>query len=241
MTIEFAHHYCRMALLSLLLFANSESRAAVILDISPGSIADYSMPNEIDPGKHYLFYLHGRIIEVQGIPAISDVFGEYEYEAILRKLDGQGFVVISEQRPKNTDVSEYAQKLSGQVQALIDAGVPPESVTVIGASKGSYIAGAASYALKNSRVNFVLTGSCHSSMVRRWIEQGMTLYGNVLSIYDIADVDLSGSCDELFAYSEGKGLGRHKEIVLEIGTGHGILYKPLDEWILPSVAWARQP
>jgi len=50
---------------------------------------------------------------------------------------------------------------------------------------------------------------------------------------------LLGSCAKLFALSEGKGLGRHSEIVLHVGTGHGILYKPLDEWILPTVQWAK--
>jgi hypothetical protein len=66
----------------------------------------------------------------------------------------------------------------------------------------------------------------------------MVLYGNVLAIRDASD-DLSGSCNELFAYSTGRGLGKHKEILLHIGTGHGILYQPLDEWIAPTVDWAQ--
>jgi hypothetical protein len=66
----------------------------------------------------------------------------------------------------------------------------------------------------------------------------MSLYGNVLAIRDAVD-NLSGSCQELFDFSKGKGLGRHDEIVLNIGTGHGILYKPLDEWIQPTVNWAK--
>jgi hypothetical protein len=44
----------------------------------------------------------------------------------------------------------------------------------------------------------------------------------------------------LFSLSEGKGIARYDEIVLHIGTGHGILYEPLDEWILPVVKWANQ-
>jgi hypothetical protein len=66
----------------------------------------------------------------------------------------------------------------------------------------------------------------------------MILYGNALAIRDSVD-DLSGSCEELFVSSEGRGLGRHDEIVLNIGTGHGILYKPLDEWIQPTADWAK--
>jgi len=64
------------------------------------------------------------------------------------------------------------------------------------------------------------------------------LYGNVLSIYDSTD-NLAGSCQESFSFSEGKGISRYDELVLKVGTGHGILYKPLDEWILPAVKWAN--
>jgi hypothetical protein len=68
----------------------------------------------------------------------------------------------------------------------------------------------------------------------------VTLYGNVLSIYDSSD-ELAGSCQSLFDFSQGKGLARHEEIVLQVGTGHGILYKPLDEWITPIIQWAGNP
>ncbi len=41
------------------------------IDLSAG----YSFPAKIDPTNHYLFYLHGKIIEDQGLPAISPEFG----------------------------------------------------------------------------------------------------------------------------------------------------------------------
>jgi hypothetical protein len=75
-------------------------------------------------------------------------------------------------------------------------------------------------------------------MIDDWKRGGMWLNGNVLAIYDSADVQYSGSCEELFRISEGRGLRRHQQIVLHVGTGHGILYQPLDEWILPTVEWA---
>ena len=66
----------------------------------------------------------------------------------------------------------------------------------------------------------------------------MARYGNVLSIYDSAD-QYAGSCAELFEYSRGKWLAQHEEIVQHVGTGHGILFQPLDEWMVPVVEWAR--
>ena len=167
-------------------------------------------------------------------------YGEYEYEAILKKLSGYGFVVISEQRPKNADIVEYAKKTAGQVTALLKAGVPAKNITVVGASKGAGIVVQVSHMLENKAANFVILAICHPDNVAGFKQDQIFLYGNVLSIYDSTD-ELAGSCRDLFAFSEGKGIAKYNEIVLNIGTGHGILYKPLDEWIIPVVQWARNP
>jgi hypothetical protein len=186
-----------------------------------------------------MFYLHGKIIEDQGIPAISPEYGKYEYEAILETLSGYAFILISEQRPKNTDGIVYARKIAGQVTTLLDAGVPAKNITVVGASKGAGIAVYISHFLENKEVNFVIMAICHPDEVETLKQGQIFLYGDVLSIYDATD-QFAGSCQELFSFSEGRGISTHEEIVLSIGTGHGILYKPLDEWILPTVQWAKQ-
>lgn len=203
-------------------------------------LADYSFPDSIVSAKQYMFYLHGKIIEDQGIPAISPDYGEYEYGAILEKLSGYGFVVISEQRPKNTDGVEYARKVTEQVTGLLDAGVPAKNITIVGASKGAGIAILASHFLENEEINFVIMGICLPDNVEGFKQDQIFLYGNIRSIYDSVD-EFAGSCQDLFSYSEGKGISRYDEVILNIGTGHGILYKPLDDWITPTVEWARKP
>ena len=100
----------------------------------------YGFPTQIDPGQRYLFYLHGKIIEDQGLPAISPEFGKYRYTEILQVLADNGFTVISEQRPKNADGWAYARKGARQIAELMQAGVPPGQITVVGASKGAAIA-----------------------------------------------------------------------------------------------------
>ena len=197
----------------------------------------YTFPRSIDSAKRYLFYLHGRIIEDQGIPAVSPEYGEYEYEVILGKLASHGFTIISEQRSKNADGMKYAERVAGQVAGLLNAGVPTKNITVVGASKGASIVIAVSSFLANKALNFVLLGTCNPETVQFSKQQNLFLYGNVLTIRDSAD-GFAGSCEELFVFSEGK-IARHEEIVLDIGTGHGILYKPLDKWILPTVQWAQ--
>jgi hypothetical protein len=197
-------------------------------------LTDYEFPDSINPKSQYLFYLHGKILEDQGLSAVSPEYGVYEYEAILNKFSSYGFNVISEQRPKNADVNVYARKTERQIGLLLNADVPPESITVVGASKGAYIAASVSYILKNNKVNFVLLGACNPEITNSWILNQVYLVGNILAIYDSID-EYAGSCEDLFIYSQGKGIARHEEIVLHMGLGHGILYKPLDDWIIPIV------
>ena len=82
-------------------------------------LAEFSFPTEIEPSSRYMFYIHGKIIEDQGIPAESPEFGEYQYEEILKTLQSYGFEVISEQRPKNANGWEYAQRTARQVSELM--------------------------------------------------------------------------------------------------------------------------
>jgi len=205
--------------------------------MATASLADYAFPEHIDPALRYLFYLHGKIIEDQGLPAVSPDYGEYEYGAILQKLSDHGFRVISEPRPQDTDGWEYAQRVAEQVSELLDAGVPAENISVVGASKGAGIAIFVSNLMKNEKINYVPMAICAPDTVAELIQSQVALYGNVLSIYDSTD-QFAGSCAELFEYSQGKGLTRHEEIVLQVGTGHGILFQPLDEWVMPVVEWA---
>ena len=209
--------------------------------VTPTAISElsaYAFPASIDPSKQYLFYLHGRIVEDQGLHAVSPDYGEYEYVAILEKFASYDFIVISEQRPKNADGMKYAERVVMQVTELLKAGVPAKNITVVGASKGAGITIKISHLLENEEINFVIMAICNPEEVEALKQNQTILFGNVLSIYDSVD-EFAGSCQEIFALSEGKGLARHDEIVLHVGTGHGILYKPLDEWIIPAVEWTR--
>jgi len=201
--------------------------------------ASYEFPETIDPTKSYMFYLHGKIIEDQGIPAISPEYGEYEFEAILEKLSSYDFILIGERRAQNTDPIEYAKKVADQVNILLEAGVPAGNISIVGASKGAGITIYVSNLLENKEITFVLLAICHPDQVLSFIQEGISLNGNVLSIYDSND-QYAGTCQDLFSISEGSGIGKYDEIILKIGTGHGVLYQPFDEWILPIVQWVEE-
>ncbi|MFV2073475.1 MAG: alpha/beta hydrolase [Thermoanaerobaculales bacterium] len=192
-----------------------------------------SAPASPDPDSRYLIYLHGAIIETQGVRPTHPRFGVYEYEEILSTFADQGFVVISEARPSGTEVAVYAEKVADQVRSLIDAGVPAENVTVVGFSKGGMIAILTSSVLADDRVNFVFIAACGP-----WIESMPELapHGRLLAVREATD-EMIGSCEGLLARAEGEG--ERRETVVEIGGGHGAFYRPRAEWVDPVVAWAK--
>ena len=162
---------------------------------SPQIFAD--VPAEVDPGACYLIYLHGAIIETEGVRPTHPRFGVYEYEEILATLAERGFVVISEARPAGTDGMLYADRVVGQVREILVAGVPPDHVTVVGFSKGGGIAIAASSKLANDDVNFVFLAACNP-----WLDSHPEIVarGRLLSIRESSD-NLVGSCEGFFGRS----------------------------------------
>jgi len=189
------------------------------------------MPSEIDPSARYLLYLHGRIIEEQGVRPTHPRFGVYEYEETLETFADLGFVVISEVRPSGADVATWAERVAGQVRELLAAGVPPENITVVGFSKGGVIAIFASSMIADANLNFVFMGACGP-----WVKGQPDLVprGRLLALRESSD-DLVGSCSELFARG-GVG-GERREVVTDLGGGHGAFYRPRPEWVKEVVGW----
>jgi predicted esterase len=190
------------------------------------------VPAQIDPDARYLFYLHGAIIERAGVRPTHPKFGVYEYQKIVEAFAERGFVVISEARPEGTDGMFYAATVADQVRALINGGVPPEHITVVGFSKGGGIAIAASSMLANDDVNFVFMAACNP-----WLDSHPEIVGRgrMLSLRESSD-ELAGSCESFFGRSPSPH--DHRELLLELGGGHGAFYRPRPEWIDPVVEWA---
>ncbi|MBZ0099623.1 MAG: hypothetical protein K8F30_11090, partial [Taibaiella sp.] len=61
--------------------------------------------------KKYVFYLHGAIVQQQGENAVSSTYGKYMYRAIVDSLKKNGFIVISEVRPKDATFDGYSGKV----------------------------------------------------------------------------------------------------------------------------------
>lgn len=182
--------------------------------------------------KKYVFYLHGRIVEVQGANAVSEQYGKYEYENILDALRGKNIVVISEVRPADTKIKPYAKKVVREIDSLLRRGIPPGNITVIGASKGALIAMQVSTDLKNKAVNYVFIAGSFKSLEKQF---DFNLYGNILGIYEKSDPVAGRSYRPLI--NRSSGVSKFREIELNTGLGHGIVFKPLEEWVTPAKEW----
>lgn len=191
-------------------------------------------PATVDPAQRYVFYLHGRIIEEHGLRPRDPRYGVYDYEAILRAFESHGLHVISEARAKGTDPEQYAKRVRDQILALLGKRVPPDHITVIGASKGSVIAMLASMYTANDTVRYVVMSNCNDDILQRY---KIDLHGAVLSIFDEGDA-FGGTCSKFFA--RATGLSRQKEIVTHLGIGHALLYQPRRAWMDPAIAWAKE-
>lgn len=181
--------------------------------------------------KKYIFYLHGRIIEIQGKNAVSEEFGAYEFDNIIEAIKVDNAVVIAEVRNENVDYLEYASKVSKQVDSLLRLKVKPENITVIGASKGAIIASNISNINKNP-INYVLLAGNNDYQEEH---NNWQFHGNVLCFYDATD-NIAG---KNYDYWKNKSVNTTKfeQIEIDKNLGHGFLYKPYKEWIEPTKKW----
>lgn len=186
--------------------------------------------------QRYIFFLHNKFIEENDLSAKHPDYGIAQYDEILDYYTKENFVVISEKRSANTNVKTYAEKVASQIDSLLSKGVKPSKITVIGTSKGGYIAQFVSSIAKNKDLNYVFIGSCGEEDIIKI--QDINFSGNVLSIYEKSDI-LGQSCVNMKLKSVNT-VSRFKEIELNTGLKHGFLFKVLPEWLEPSVKWAKQ-
>lgn len=193
----------------------------------------FVIPLLCEAQKH-VFYLHGRIVELQGLEAYDSEYGKYDYKAIIDTLQKAGFVVHSEIRPPSTEVNQYAAKIKLQIDSLLANKVNASDITVIGASKGSMIAMLASALCKNDQLNFVFMAACNPYLAKDL--PNLEFYGNVLSIFEKSDV-FGSSC--LALKEKSTHVRNYRELQLNTGLKHGFIYRPLAAWMEPACAWAR--
>jgi metallo-beta-lactamase class B len=189
------------------------------------------VPAKPDPRSRYALYVHGRILEDQGVGAVSPDFGLYQYETILQALAARGFKVIAERRVGDQG-SSYPARLAERVRKLLHAGVPASHVTVVGASKGGMLTAATAAEVQDDAVSYVVLAGCGDA-TRAFAAR---LRGRILSVYDASD-RFRPSCESTFRAAPQ--LRQEREIVVRKNLDHGLLYQPRPEWMEPLVEWTK--
>jgi predicted esterase len=192
--------------------------------------SQYGMPVVPAASAKYLFFFHNLYVETKGPE------GDCKYYDILKTFTDKGFVVISELRPKDASVVEYARKGTANIQKLLDSGVPAENITVAGHSKGAVIAIQIASLLRKSKVNYVIMAGCGIKALEKAYPNYSLLKGNILSIYATSD-KIAGSCNQ--AFSQIKEGTTVKEIAVENAAGHQLFFKPVNAWVEPVISWLK--
>ena len=193
----------------------------------------FAGPDSTSAPRH-LIYLHGRIVQDQQLarPRHAD-YGYYELDAIVTALRKRGFTVSSEIRPKGSSVDEGADDVVKRVRQMIEGGVDPDRITILGASMGAAIALRASARLQEPRVRFVLLGPCLATNIPAVSRsENAEPAGWILGVREESDIPSADCAGEVREPSS--------EFVINTGLGHGFLYRPLDEWLEPAVEWATR-
>jgi hypothetical protein len=206
----------------------------VLVPISSRAVEIYDrFPDDVHAGERYVIYSHGRIVEGDDPKPISPQYGQYDFPAIKKALfSGDGFNLIAFQRPKSSD-DAYANTLKSWVRHLLDAGVKPSRITLVGFSRGAQLTALASNDLASEGINTALLAICEDGDVSH--ATGLVLGGNLLSVYETSDE--LGSCRKLSARSHLKSF---KEIAISTGKSHGAFFQPLPQWMGPLKAWIAE-
>ncbi len=184
--------------------------------------------SEQEHNKKHIFYLHARIVELHGIHAMSEQFGRYHYSDIIDSLEAFGAQVYHEVRNTETDFYLFCNKISHQVDSLIQIGTVPQDISIIGASKGGVMAMYISN-INTNQINYILLGA-NSTAIEQ--ENDWNLHGNILGIYEVSD----SLANKDYAHWKSPNCNI-EELVLQTGLRHGFLYKPIKEWVLPVREW----
>jgi len=181
----------------------------------------------------YVYYLHGRIIEIQGKNAISEEFGKYEFDDIVEALKDSNTIIIAEVRTENVEYFQYATKVSKEIDSLVDSGIKPEDITVIGASKGAIIASNIS-SINLNPINYIFLAGNNTFQEEN---NDWKFHGQVLCFYDDSD-SIAGKNYDYWKNKENFTT-KFEQIKIDKKLGHGFLYKPYNEWIEPSKKWIQ--
>lgn len=199
-----------------------------------GTVHD-DFPDRYDIDQSYIIYLHGAIVEREGVNATSAQFGSYDFTEIVSALAAGDADVIAPVRSGDVDAHRYATEIGREIIRMIASDVRPQQITVAGFSKGGYMTLMAARRLGEQSLRYVVMAGCTENIADGSDMRADGLYGNILSMVDASD-DLAFSCMPLFA--RNRQLNDPQEIIFTNGTGHGFFYEADPAWTDMVLQWS---
>lgn len=191
----------------------------------------WEVPRIVNADERYVIYSHGRIVEGSDLRPIHPKWGTYEFPEIVRELfRGGDFNLIAFHRPDGADLIHYSLLLESWVRRLVDGGVEPSRITLVGFSRGAHITAYAGARLAPLGIGIAVLGACVDGDIAS--HPPLILSGHLLSIRE--ETDSTSSCSELAERGE---LSSFEEVVIATGKEHGAFFQPRSEWLGPLKSW----
>lgn len=182
----------------------------------------YSMPDTINQNSNYLFFFHNYYVEMNGTD------GDCKFIDLLRNFTDKGFVVVSQLRNPDMPLTSYANEAAEQIQAILNAGVPPANITVSGHSKGGVIALNVAALLQQPDIKYVILAGCGITPLAHMYPDPLQIKGTFLSLYANSD-KIAASCSAILS-PVFQGVTT-MELILDSPEGHRLFFEPNIIWL----------
>ncbi len=154
-----------------------------------------------------------------------------DHAANVRAFEEQGFQVHMLAQADESD-TDYIFRVRDEIRGMIDNGVEPSAITVIGSGRGSPATAMVSAATGNRHVNYVMLGRCELALTD---DPYFRMSGRVLGLRDAADRN-SRSCRPLWRNSPK--VTQRRDVVVHTGLGASLFDQPREAWLQPVTAWS---
>ena len=155
-----------------------------------------------------------------------------DHAANARAFEERGFSVQVMAQADESD-KEYILRVRDEIRGMIDRGVDPSAITVLGSGRGSPVTALVSVATGNRHVNYVLLGRCDENLAAN---TNFRMSGRVLGLRDAGDRS-SGSCRPLWRQSPK--VTDRRDLVVHTGMGAALFDAPHEAWMAPVSAWSE--
>jgi enterochelin esterase-like enzyme len=179
----------------------------------------------------HLFYVPARSVDLLGVDSIARLTGDahIDVRAVISRLEREGFSVHLASRPIRS-MWDAADSLTRDVQQLVNAGVDPARISLLGHARGGTIAMIASAKLGLPGLRVVALAPCTPDMLQSMAEQEdrVHLRGRILVLRTAGDHQ-TVSCQPLLSKVTPPATGA--EVTLPSERGPVEFSIPRDEWI----------